>query len=462
MQLHVSRIELNVDGKPYVVWGFMIVALLFQYNISWNQDRVSKGSEQYCNKIFQENDPIRLQLLVNPRQCQNRLLDYHHLRLVTRNQEQTPQDNQFNSFYASFALNVPASVEARLAYHSQSWNPFPMLASNLGHRDWQQFFASMGLLMAFASIIELLIYNRLLFVFGLCLFSLVSGYSASFVAWVVGEQHHILGMTGIVTGMIGMATYVIPQAKLRAQIGKFFFLPVWLPVWSYTLVFLLWDWNYIATNHFLGGPEFFSHIVCLITGYLLAKMLFKDSKEDIQYELNQLLDYKRSQRQDYFGALSSYIGDTQKQIEEIRSVERKREWARFEKRLHNLINVYEDSQVMALILENHEFYVDCVEVYEDLFKEIGRWRKGKAYLCLGRLIIGILLLEKRYARAFLIAQQCLDYKNDFLLGSNEELIQFLTQAVAQQEYDLANIMLDNAQKALPDFQYREIANKINK
>jgi len=105
--------------------------------------------------------------------------------------------------------------------------------------------------------------------------------------------------------------------------------------------------------------------------------------------------------------------------------------------IYQLVNVRRDSEAIALLLEKYELYCGSIEIYEEIFWEMNKWKQGKALLCLGRLNISLLLEHRQYRRALAIANACVAVKDGFMLANPAELLVLTEHARSQQQYRLA-------------------------
>lgn len=105
---------------------------------------------------------------------------------------------------------------------------------------------------------------------------------------------------------------------------------------------------------------------------------------------------------------------------------------------------HRDSEAILLILEDYQPYCQDTDIYEELFRDIHQWRKGRTLLCLGRLIISLQVTSKRYSSALSIASECIDVKDDFVLAESSQVLHLAMIAMELHQYKLAYRLIRNA------------------
>ncbi|MCP3689701.1 MAG: rhomboid family intramembrane serine protease, partial [Gammaproteobacteria bacterium] len=133
-----------------------------------------------------------------------------------------------------------AQVTQMLWYVPQSWNPLTMVTSSLAHANWLHLLGNLAFFLAFAPALEALIGNRLRHLWIMLFISLVVGisYSASFLI-SNSEPLPTLGLSGVVTGMIGLSAYLMPHARIRVFCWVIIFWKIiYIPAWILAAIYI--------------------------------------------------------------------------------------------------------------------------------------------------------------------------------------------------------------------------------
>ena len=115
-----------------------------------------------------------------------------------------------------FYLQMTFPITESLLYFPDSWNPLTMLSSAMIHADIFHLLGNMIFFLAFAPALELLVGSKIRYLWIMVFICFVVGVSYS-VSIVIGGSEAIptLGFSGVVMGMMGLAAYLMPQARIR-------------------------------------------------------------------------------------------------------------------------------------------------------------------------------------------------------------------------------------------------------
>lgn len=95
-----------------------------------------------------------------------------------------------------------------------------------------------------------------------------------------------LGLSGLVSGMIGFAAYAVPRARVRCLFG--FIIYFWhgsLAIWLLALWFVGWGIYYLNSIG-ASSVNYLAHVVGALGGYILAVLFFRQRKAALQAEIN--------------------------------------------------------------------------------------------------------------------------------------------------------------------------------
>jgi len=349
-----------------------------------------------------------------------------------------------------FGQMAPASLDGRLSYSSDSFNPVTSLLSALAHSDWWHVIGNLIFFIAFAPALEILVGNTLKFLGILVLIEFVC--DATFSLALLGSPLvSTLGLSGIVAGVIGLSAYMMPKARIRTFVWVLAHVRVYyIPAWMLALWFVGWDAYYLFSQTNNGGVNFIAHVSGAVAGYLIGVFLLKERREDISEELDDEIEYMGCRRADRYSMVNSYKGGKKRIAEERRERQAKEQYNCFMDEIYRCVNTHRHSEAIALLLGKHDQYIGSIEIYEEIFWEMHKWRQGRALLCLGRLNISLLLEYQQYARVLMIAGACVAVDEDFVLANPAELLLLVDEAQSQKQYLLAYQLIRDAKQRYGD------------
>jgi len=452
--------ELRFNWKSYASYIIIILSLFIFSMQDRNRRAISPILDNYCASISANTENIDpMDVLRNDsRTCRQILGNIHSLPDKTlfstlfkssldefTDSESAAIIENIQSHYSAFSLLAPASLDARLEYDPASFNPARSLLSALAHADWWHLIGNIIFFFAFAPAIELIIGNALKFILVIILIEFSCDIVYTAVILSSGAPIPSLGLSGVVTGMIGLAGYLMPRANIRTL---FWFLVyvriVPIPVWILALWYIGWDSFYLFSQTDSGGVNLVAHVTGGVTGYLIGMFWFRDRKTDISDELNDEIEYARARRIDKFSTISTYKGDKKRIDNEFRAHDARKEYNEYSSQVYQYMRTGRDSDAIVLFLKDHDLYSQDCTIYEELFNETRHGRAGRSLLCLGRLCIDLLVTKNYYPRALDITQECLGLNENFVLSDSANLIPLTKKAIEFERYDLAYQIIKNA------------------
>lgn len=336
-------------------------------------------------------------------------------------------------------------VSSRLMYYPYSFNVLKMITSTLSHASLPHIIFNLIFFIAFAPAVELIIENKIKFIFVLLAIAFSTNVFYSFFSMVDGRNIPTLGLSGVVTGMIGLSAYMMPWARIRTLLWLFTLIRIIsVPAWILAAWFIGWDIYDIFTRTNNGGVNLVAHVTGGLSGYFIGMFYFKDRKKQIEAELNVEIDYMRSQRDKFSSIGSTYKGDMNYVDNKVRAHEAKKEFGRFKERLFRQIRANKSSEALLFLLKEHDIYKQSPEIYESLFYEMGDWDKKRVYFCTGRLAIELLLKEKQIVKMAKIIEACLEADEDFVIGNPANILIIVNSLIEIHHYELAQRLIANA------------------
>ncbi len=457
--------ELRLASRPYVVYSIILLCFIIFYFQLQSNKRVDAVFESYCASIqakegeeTDEYDYMRR----SPGLC------YFYLYLL--HYRSNPEDwieYQLKTFkdefsrellekYAVFELEhyeefrqreIPDSLDEKLMYFPETFNPVKMLTSALSHSGWSHIIFNLIFFFAFAPALEIIIRNKLKFIGLIVILSFVIGIAYSLVSLARDQNIPTLGLSGVVTGMIGLSAFLMPQARIRTVFWYFSFARVFsIPAWILAAWFIGWDIYDLFTRTSNGGVNLTAHVTGGLAGYFFGVMFFKKEKQLAQYELNLEIDYMRSKREGISSIATLFKGDRAYVDNKQREEQARRDFERYSETLYRYVKAGKTGEANLHLLEKYDLFANSPEIYIDLFHEIGQWKKKRVYFCTARLIIDLLIENKKYGLLAEVIKSVLEEDPDFVIGDPKDLLIIINQLISFHEYKIAYQLVKDAEK----------------
>lgn len=184
---------------------------------------------------------------------------------------------------------VPDDPSEGLAYYTKSWNPVTMITASFAHGDWGHIVFNLIFFFAFAATVEALV-GPAMFGASIVVLSLFIGVMCSVGAIATGNHYWTVGLSGIVTGMMGLYTYLLPRGKIRCY---YWFIVIFgsiaVPAWALTAWYLGGDIYRLFAVEDNGIVNVMAHVAGGLAGYLFGFAFLKKAKEralDLQLEID--------------------------------------------------------------------------------------------------------------------------------------------------------------------------------
>ncbi len=453
---------LDLEGRPYVTYAVIllcIVVYLFQAN---NNELLYQHSGAFCTSIYdstlEEDDLDVLRTGIDG--CIDILgyFSYEIEYLLPGRMEKWP--DYFSTYrghmdevmglmqehYEVFQRDAPESLDAKLMYYPTSWNPLASITSSLAHGDFLHIFFNLVFFFAFAPALELLIGNALKYLGILVVISFATSICYSLAVLISGEALPTLGLSGVVMGMLGLSAYLMPTAKIRVFIWFFFYMRTFfISAWIVALWYIGWDTWTLLSSADTGSVNVVAHVSGGFAGYLIGLFWLKNVRSDTREDLEDEIEYQRSKRADRFTSHDVSFSGNRRYIEnKQREKQATKDYDEHMGRLYQYVSCKNDGEAVALMLEDYELHSVCPEIYEEKFQRMREWGASRAVLCMGRVCISLLLTQRLYKRAFIIAEQCQAITKDFVLADPEEVLLLYQGLINLQQYEVAYYLIHDA------------------
>lgn len=345
----------------------------------------------------------------------------------------------------NFRKSAPSSLNSGLMDYPDEFNPISMLTSSLAHGSWSHVIFNLIFFMAFAPAIEIIISNWLRYVALLVALSVITSISYSLVVFIGREVPlPTLGLSGVVMGVIGLSAYLMPKAQVKMFFWFLLFVRTfYLPAWALAAWYIGWDIFDMLLSDGNEGVNLVAHVSGGIAGYIIGFVWFKKRRDEIQDELNAEIESVRDSHQSSAMA-AGYSGRRDELKNKQQQKEFKKENDNYMSELHRLVTAKQDSQAIVLILGDYDIQSASIEVYQDLFQSIKSWGNSVTLLCVGRLLVNLLIDQRKYARALVYIEMCQQVTEEFVLANPDNVLLMASMARDNKQYQLAWLLVRDA------------------
>ena len=169
-----------------------------------------------------------------------------------------------------FLATVPDHPNKTFAYYTDTWNPWGMIRSAFAHGGWAHLIGNLIFFFAFAATVEALA-GPAMFAAAVLALALFTGVFTSVSAYASGEHLYSLGLSGVVMGMMGLFSSMIPRGRVRCFYWfVIFFGTVAVPAWALTLWFVGMDTIKLFAVEDHGFINVMAHVTGGVGGYLFG------------------------------------------------------------------------------------------------------------------------------------------------------------------------------------------------
>jgi membrane associated rhomboid family serine protease len=175
----------------------------------------------------------------------------------------------------NYRHTVPEHPDEGIAYETDSWNPLTMLTSTFAHGSWSHIIFNLIFFIAFAATVEVLA-GTFAFVSAFIVIGLAAGVFSSVSGLASGTHFSTVGLSGVVTGMIGLFAYLLPGGKIRCYYWFVIFIgSVAVPAWLLALWYIGGDIYRLFAYEDHGIVNVMAHVSGGIAGYLFGLIFLR-------------------------------------------------------------------------------------------------------------------------------------------------------------------------------------------
>ena len=176
----------------------------------------------------------------------------------------------------TYRIMVPEHPDDGLAYVTSTWNPVTMLASTFAHGGWSHIVFNLIFFIAFAAAVEVMI-GSFYYISAYVVIGLAAGAFSSISALASGEHFSTLGLSGVVTGMIGLFAFLLPHGRIRCYYWFIIFVgSVAVPAWALALWYIGGDVYRLFAYDDHGVVNVMAHVSGGIAGYLFGVVFLRN------------------------------------------------------------------------------------------------------------------------------------------------------------------------------------------
>jgi membrane associated rhomboid family serine protease len=190
-------------------------------------------------------------------------------------------DKVLRDNYAGFARSAPTYLTNELSYHPESWNLLNMLTAAFAHASWDHVILNLLFFFVFAATVEAIL-GYLYFPITIAVIAILSHVFYSVVMLGVVDPPPTVGISGVVSGVMAMFVYFLPQARIRCFLWFIIiFKRFSISAWLFVAFFVGWDLFYLFNDDTSSNINFAAHVGGAIVGYLLGLILFRRQKQEV-------------------------------------------------------------------------------------------------------------------------------------------------------------------------------------
>jgi len=187
--------------------------------------------------------------------------------------------------YRSINPHLNYNLTDKLAYNPSDYNVFNMLSSQFVHADIFHLLGNLLFFFAFAASIEVVL-GALRFILLTVVLSLAVSIAYSLSTIGADISVPTIGLSGVVMGMIGIFSYLMPSASIRCLfIFIIYFRTFSIPAWLLAIWFIGWDSYELLTSSSQSDVNLVAHVSGALFGYILAAIFFRKKKQSIALHL---------------------------------------------------------------------------------------------------------------------------------------------------------------------------------
>ena len=301
------KFDLPLSRIPRATYFVSALCILVFIGQTINEHYFEKGINEFCStykdKEFFEFLASFTNATEKQKDCFNRIGSFHYTQkndekikkmingITWDNVENIAEERKktyliYRKAYDASLDYVPYNLTSSLGYRYGSFNPVKAITSDFLHGDIWHIVGNLCFFIAFGAVVELVISNYLIYSIIFVASSLTIGLISS-LTHLFEPLHWSLGLSGVVSVMMGMAVYLVPTGRIRCayifgfHAGFVSISLLWMFVWFFAWdIYYLWIFDESGVSHI-------AHVTGTVFGYLWARKYYKDDKERLKVEMDK-------------------------------------------------------------------------------------------------------------------------------------------------------------------------------
>ncbi len=298
------KIDLDLHRIPFVTFFVCLLCLLlysYQFSTDW---RIKQAAIDYCQyyqrgllelvieKVTGEKSTtacastlqsIRLSAapdkviyaMAQGQHSEDRLDDAERVSLI---------NEVLHKHYDQFQKNTIGSFTAELIYEPRSFRIDKMITAAFAHASWIHLLGNLFFFFAFAAAVEILIGSVSFVIVIICL-AIGTNLAYSIVTFNEPLAPATLGLSGVVMGMIGLFTFLIPTAKIRCFFWFLLIVRRWsISAWILAMWYVGWDVYHLYRAADNSNINLIAHVSGALFGVGLGLVFFRKNRPGVTHK----------------------------------------------------------------------------------------------------------------------------------------------------------------------------------
>lgn len=292
------KVDLDLRRVPFATLLICALCLSIYYQQFSSERAVRDAATVYCSKNHEQLFHLVIEKVTGTRgvkQCVDTMLAIH----TSAHPQQTIHELASNAIefeslsfdkgnalineklfdkYREFRGKAPQSLTSRLMYAPRSFDVSRMISAAFSHGSVMHLLGNLFFFFAFAASVEIIIGS---FTFIAIILSLAIATNTAYSLAVFTDPNALptLGLSGVVMGMIGLFTFLMPTAKIRCLFWFILILRVFaVPAWLLALWYIGWDVLQLYIGRGQPNINLVAHVSGAAFGFLTGVLFFRNQR----------------------------------------------------------------------------------------------------------------------------------------------------------------------------------------
>lgn len=295
------KVDINLNRIPIITLLVCIACISIYYYQYKNELIINTAALSYCNKIDDKLFDVVVEKITggnNARHCADILLsihlshkpktkieklasNYHVFDSLNFAQGQSLVVDLLSKHHSKFVGNAPASFTVNIMYDPRSFSIQHMFTASFAHGNWMHLMGNLFFFFAFAASIEIIV-GSLAYLFIISGIALGTNLIYSLAMFSDPNALPTLGLSGVVMGMIGLFTFLLPTAKIRCFLWVIVIVRILtIPAWVLALWYIGWDVYHLYAQNNQTNINLIVHVSGAILGFLIGLVFYRKNRPTI-------------------------------------------------------------------------------------------------------------------------------------------------------------------------------------